>query len=42
VLNEDVVIADENSRMLFANSRFVEMTGIGLEDLLIILIDSLR
>jgi PAS domain S-box-containing protein len=27
-LNEGVVITDENQRILFANSRFVEMTGI--------------
>ena len=33
VLNEGVVIADDRHRILFANSRFVEMTGIPLEDL---------
>jgi PAS domain S-box-containing protein len=33
VLNEGVIIADENRRILFANSRFVEMTGLSREDL---------
>src|SRR5260221_7719891 len=33
VLNEGVVITDENHRILFANSRFVEMTGIPRRDL---------
>ena len=33
VLNEGVIIADEHHRMLFANSRFLEMTGIGLQEL---------
>jgi phosphoserine phosphatase RsbU/P len=33
VLNEGVIIADEHHRMLFANSRFLEMTGIGHEEL---------
>jgi PAS domain S-box-containing protein len=33
VLNEGVVITDENHRILFANSRFVEMTGIPRQDL---------
>jgi PAS domain-containing protein len=28
VLNEGVVITNENHRILFANSRFVEMTGL--------------
>ena len=34
VLNEGVVITNENHRILFANSRFVEMTGIAKEDLI--------
>src|SRR5258708_15283540 len=34
VLNEGVVITDENHRILFANSRFVEMTGIPKKDLI--------
>ena len=34
VLNEGVVIADDRHRILFANSRFVEMTGIPLQELL--------
>jgi PAS domain S-box-containing protein len=34
VLNEGVVIAGENHRILFANSRFVEMTGIPRKDLI--------
>jgi len=33
VLNEGVVITDENQQILFANSRFVEMTGIPRQDL---------
>jgi PAS domain S-box-containing protein len=33
VLNEGVIVADENRRILFANSRFVEMTGLSREDL---------
>jgi len=33
VLNEGVVIADDHHRILFANSRFVEMTGIPRQDL---------
>jgi PAS domain S-box-containing protein len=33
VLNEGVVIADNHHRILFANSRFVEMTGIPRQDL---------
>jgi PAS domain S-box-containing protein len=32
-LNEGVVITDENHRILFTNSRFVEMTGIPRQDL---------
>lgn len=31
-LNEGVVITNENHRILFANSRFVEMTGIAKQD----------
>ena len=34
VLNEGVVIADDRPRILFANSRFVEMIGIPLEELI--------
>ena len=34
VLNEGVVIADERPRILFANSRFAEMTGIAAEELI--------
>jgi PAS domain S-box-containing protein len=34
VLNEGVVIADDRHRILFANSRFVQMTGIPLKDLI--------
>jgi PAS domain S-box-containing protein len=34
VLNEGVVITDENHRILFANARFVEMTGIPKRDLI--------
>jgi len=34
VLNEGVVITDENQRILFANSRFVEMTGLLKQDLI--------
>lgn len=34
VLNEGVVITDENQRILFANSRFVEMTGLLTQDLI--------
>ena len=34
VLNEGVVITDENHRILFANARFVEMTGILKRDLI--------
>lgn len=34
VLNEGVVIADDRHRILFANSRFVEMTGISRQDLI--------
>ncbi len=33
VLNEGVMIADDRHRILFANSRFLEMTGISREDL---------
>jgi PAS domain S-box-containing protein len=33
VLNEGVVITDEDHRILFANSRFLEMTGIPRQDL---------
>jgi phosphoserine phosphatase RsbU/P len=33
-LNEGVVITNENHRILFANSRFVEMTGIPKQDLI--------
>ena len=33
VLNEGVVMADDSHRILFANSRFVEMTGILRQDL---------
>jgi len=36
VLNEGVIIADENRRILFANSRFVELTGISREELLVL------
>jgi len=34
VLNEGVVIADDDHRILFANSRFVDMTGIPRQDLI--------
>jgi len=34
VLNEGVVIADDRHRLLFANSRFVEMTGFPRQDLI--------
>ena len=34
VLSEGVVITDENHRVLFANSRFVEMTGIPKQELI--------
>ena len=34
VLNEGVVITNENHRVLFANSRFVEMTGIPKQELI--------
>jgi PAS domain S-box-containing protein len=34
VLNEGVVITDDRRRILFANSRFVEMTGIARKDLI--------
>jgi phosphoserine phosphatase RsbU/P len=34
VLNEGVVIADDRHHILFANSRFVEMTGITLQELI--------
>jgi PAS domain S-box-containing protein len=34
VLNEGVVIGDDSHHILFANSRFVEMTGITLQDLI--------
>ena len=34
VLNEGVVIADDQHRILFANSRFVQMTGIPRQDLI--------
>jgi len=34
VLNEGVIIADDRHRILFANSRFVEMTGIPRQDLI--------
>lgn len=33
VLNEGVIIASEGHRILFANSRFLEMTGISRQDL---------
>jgi sigma-B regulation protein RsbU (phosphoserine phosphatase) len=33
VLNEGVVIADDRHQILFANSRFIEMTGLSREDL---------
>ncbi len=33
VLNEGVIIANDRRRILFANSRFVEMTGISRQDL---------
>jgi len=33
VLDEGVVNADDRHRVLFANSRFVEMTGISRQDL---------
>jgi PAS domain-containing protein len=33
VLNEGVVIANDDHRILFANSRFVEMTGIPRQDM---------
>lgn len=33
VLNEGVVIADDRHQILFANSRFIEMTGLRQEDL---------
>src|SRR6266849_17257 len=34
VLNEGVVITNENHRILFANARFVDMTGIPRQDLI--------
>jgi len=34
VLNEGVVIADDHHRLLFANARFLEMTGIPREELI--------
>jgi len=34
VLNEGVIITDDRRRIIFANSRFVEMTGISQQDLL--------
>jgi PAS domain S-box-containing protein len=34
VLNEGVIISDDRRRILFANSRFVEMTDIPLQDLI--------
>jgi PAS domain S-box-containing protein len=34
VLNEGVVITNENHRILFANARFIEMTGIPRQDLI--------
>jgi PAS domain S-box-containing protein len=34
VLNEGVIVANDRHRILFANSRFVEMTGISREDLI--------
>jgi len=34
VLNEGVIIADDRQRILFANSQFVEMTGIRRQDLI--------
>jgi sigma-B regulation protein RsbU (phosphoserine phosphatase) len=34
VLNEGVIISDDGRRILFANSRLVEMTGIPLQDLI--------
>src|SRR5258708_19508260 len=33
VLNEGVIISDDRHQVLFANSRFVEMTGIPQQDL---------
>ena len=33
VLNEGVIIATDTHRILLANSRFLEMTGISLQDL---------
>ena len=34
VLNEGVVIANDCHRVLFVNSRFAEMTGLPIEDLI--------
>ena len=34
VLNEGVIVANDRHRILFANSRFVEMTGISRQDLI--------
>src|SRR5271170_7701714 len=34
VLNEGVIVADDRHRILFANSRFVEMTGIRQQELI--------
>src|SRR5260370_1061754 len=34
VLNEGVVIADDSNRILFANSRFLEMTGFSRHELI--------
>ncbi len=33
VLNEGVVVADDRREILFANSRFLEMTGLTSQDL---------
>jgi PAS domain-containing protein len=33
VLNEGVIITDDSQRILFANSRFSEMTGVPRDDL---------
>src|SRR5260370_13381064 len=34
VLNEGVVVADDRNRILFANSRFLEMTGFSRHELI--------
>lgn len=33
VLNEGVIVIDENHRVLFANSRFLEMTSFSFQEL---------